>query len=355
MNYREELSAAQFLIAVAEYGINNHLDRRLAVGTGMSEATGAAGGFLAPDLWSESLWQNCFESGEILKRCGQQIVTKPGNALNVPAISETSRVDGSRWGGIVMYWLGENTTPPTTTKLKLASLRFILKKLIGLCYVTDELLQDAPALESTLSRLFGLEAIHQIESKIVAGGGQDGPLGILNSTALITVNKESGQAAATISGANILAMWARLPAACRKNAVWLTSVEAEPQLAKLYTPITNVAGTENVGGVESGLTYYPRGAWGNEFATLMGSPVIPCEHVAAVGTVGDILLSDLSQYLLAVKSPNFISSTHWRFLEDETVFRARFRCDGHSAWASPLTRKVSGITESPFIALQSRT
>jgi len=45
--------------------------------------------------------------------------------------------------------------------------------------------------------------------------GAGTPLGILNSTALITVAKETGQGSATVISENVNKMWKRLPAPSR--------------------------------------------------------------------------------------------------------------------------------------------
>jgi HK97 family phage major capsid protein len=68
------------------------------------------------------------------------------------------------------------------------------------------------------------------EDAIVEGTGAGQPLGILNSPALISVAKETGQAAATIVKENVDKMWSRMWARARKNAIWLINQDIEPQL-----------------------------------------------------------------------------------------------------------------------------
>ena len=93
------------------------------------------------------------------------------------------------------------------------------------------------------------------------------------------------------------------------------------------------------------------------FGTLMGRPVVPIEQCVSVGTQGDIIFADMSQYLfidkVAIQSD---SSIHVQFPTDETVFRFVYRCDGSPALAAPLTPfKGTGSTVSPFVLLDSRT
>jgi len=65
-------------------------------------------------------------------------------------------------------------------------------------------------------------------------------------------------------------------------------------------------------------------------------------------------LGDFSQYLVAEIPAQFLSSIHVRFLNDEGVFRFRFRVDGQPSWSGPITPKNSSTTESPFVTLAER-
>ena len=58
------------------------------------------------------------------------------------------------------------------------------------------------------------------------------------------------------------------------------------------------------------------------YASLFGRPLIPVEYCQTLGTEGDLILTDLSQYLLATKGniqTDF--SIHFRFVYSESVFR----------------------------------
>jgi HK97 family phage major capsid protein len=86
----------------------------------------------------------------------------------------------------------------------------------------------------------------------------------------------------------------------------------------------------------------------------MGMPVIPVEHCAALGTVGDAILADLSQYLLATKSGvQIASSMHVRFVQGEMAYRFTLRVGGQTIWKKPLTPKSGGPVLAPFVGLNS--
>jgi len=245
-----------------------------------------------------------------------------------------------------VYWEHEGATK-TETQPELRQIELTLKKLIGLCYATDELLQDATALEAVIMQAFSEEFGFRVDDAIINGNGAVQMLGILNSPALVTVNAEGGQAADTIIYENIVSMWSRMYGPSRLNAAWYINQDIEPQL---YTMSLAV-------GTGGQLVYLPPGgASGTPYATLFGKPVIPIEQASTVGTVGDIILADMSQYLLADKGGvQSDRSIHVKFTTDETTFRFVYRVDGQPWWSSALTPKSgSANTLSPFVALASR-
>ncbi|RUU47413.1 phage major capsid protein [Mesorhizobium sp. M6A.T.Ca.TU.002.02.2.1] len=348
------------MMAVARAGNPDYrgaADSRLIIAgpTGLSEGIAADGGFMVQTDFNNELLQNTYESGEIASRVRRIGIGPNSNGINMNGVDETSRANGSRWGGILSYWTGEAQLK-TASQPKFRRIKMELDKLTGLCYATDELLQDSTALESWLRQAFADEFVFRIEDAIMNGNGSGMPLGFLNGGSTITVNKETSQVAATIVAENILKMWARMPARSRKNAVWLVNQDVEPQLYQFNIKIKNVAGTENVGGIATPqVIFTPPGANGNQYATLMGRPVIPVEYAATLGTAGDIVLADLSQYLAIDKGPAQVaSSIHVRFIYDETAFRFVYRFNGQPIWAAPMTPFKGSATQSPFIALQTR-
>ncbi len=313
--------------------------------TGMSEGVPADGGFLVQEDFAAELLKLTFAQGEILSRVKRFPISANSNSLRTTYLDEGNRTDGHRWGGVLAYWKGEAVeklaTNPTFGQLLLE-----LKKLIGLCYATDELLQDALALEAVISYAFQMEFTYQIENAIINGTGAGQPLGIINAPALIQVAKEAGQAADTIVSENILNMWSRLWAPSRKNAVWFINQDCEPQLHSMYVAV----------GATGIPVYLPAGGLSaTPYATLYGRPVIPVEYCQTVGDLGDIIFADFSQYWMIDKGGmQQATSIHVKFVEDETTFRFVFRTDGQPSWPGTLTPANSLTTLSPFVALAER-
>jgi HK97 family phage major capsid protein len=339
----------EFLQAVYKDSIPGHrrgVDGRLYAATGASEGVLSDGGFLVQQDFSNEILRRANEMGAVQSRVRRIPISAGSNGLKINAINETSRADGSRWGGVQVYWVCE-ASEKTKSKPEFRQMELDLKKLAGLFYSTDELLQDAAALQSIAMEAFSEELNFKIEDSIFNGTGAGQMLGIMASGSLITALKQVGQAAATINYQNVLDMWTRLHARSRPNAVWFIDQSVEPQL---YTMSLAV-------GTGGSPVYLPSGgASSAPYATLFGRPVIPVEYCAALGTVGDICLFDLSQYLMIDKGGlQTASSIHVRFIYDETVFRFVYRVDGQPIWNAALTPKSGAATQSPFVVLESRT
>jgi len=315
--------------------------------TGLSEGTPSEGGFLVHNDWSDELLKGVFETGKLAALCNRIQISGRSNSIKLPAIDETSRAAGSRWGGIRGYWL-EEAGEKTASKPKFRELTLNLHKLIGLCYATDELLDDAAVLETVLRQGFQDEFGFMMDDAILNGTGAGQPLGILNSGCVVQVAKETGQAAATVVYENIVKMWQRLLPRSRGNAVWLVNQDVEQQLYSMSM-------TVGTGGVP---VYMPAGgASASPYSTLFGRPVIPCEQCQTLGTAGDILLCDFRNgYILAEKGGMASDmSIHVRFVYDESVFRFVMRVDGQPVLDSAVTPYKGSNTLSHFVKLATRS
>ena len=83
--------------------------------------------------------------------------------------------------------------------------------------------------------------------------------------------------------------------------------------------------------------------------------MIPGEYTQTLGTQGDILLVDLSQYLLVDKGGvEAAQSMHVRFLNDEMTYRFIYRVDGQPIWNAALTPFKGTNTLSPYVTLDAR-
>lgn len=339
-------SFGEQLQAIAAASINGHRDQRLQwsslAPSGAGESSPSDGGFLVQKDFVADMQKAMFDTGSILSRCRRIPIGANSNGLKLTQIDETSRATGSRWGGVQVYWANEGDSA-TAKKPKFRQADMTLKKVIGLCYATDELLADAVAMEAVMRQAFTEELTFAVEDAIVNGTGAGMPLGFLNAPAKVKVSKEGGQSAATILYANVLKMWARCHGRSRLNAVWLINQDIEPQLH-------SIANTGN-----NPIFLPPGGLSVSPYATLFGRPLLPVEYCATLGTEGDIILADLSQYVLIDKGGVVAdSSMHVKFISDEMTFRFIYRVDGQPTWSNAITPYKGSNSQSPFITLESR-
>jgi HK97 family phage major capsid protein len=339
-------SFGEFLQAVARAGADSisHDSRLVRAPKGLNETDPTGGGFAVPSTYIESMVGSIYADSVIAPRCMQLETDRPADA-QMPGIDETSRVDGSRWGGASAYWGVESDTVPSSLP-RWRSINFSAGKLFAICVATNELLADAPMLGSYVEAAFVSELGFKLDAAILNGDGAGLPLGIMNSPALITVAKKTGQAGATIIQDNIEDMWQRLVLPARRRAVWLVNEDVEKQLSN--------PGSIGVSPTSAAI-YIPTGAAGNEFPLLKGRPVLACEQAKPLGTPGDIVLADLTSYATVASSLKMDLSLDVNFVSDQSVFRFVWRIDGKPLWASPITPyNTSGLTRSPFVALAAR-
>lgn len=315
--------------------------RLLAIAPGMNESNPSDGGFLVGQDQVTTVRQRMYETGQILSRVFQLPIGPNANGVKLMAVDETSRADGARYGGITSYWLDEGGTK-TASKPKWRPMELSLKKVAALVRVTDELLADATALEAWIMKFLPLELKFKAEDAIVSGSGAGMPLGFLNSGATIAIPRTTP---GTIEYQDIVNMYSRFygPSLSNPKSAWFIDQSAMPALFSMSLQI-------GAGGVP---VFLPaNGIAGKPFPTLFGLDVIPAEYLSALGTKGDIMLADLSQYTFIDKGePQAASSIHVYFVTDETAFRFVYRADGQPEWSAPLTPKNGGPTLSPFVVL----
>lgn len=344
-------SLGEFAQSVARAAkVGGRVDEKLlkvqASAAGAGESIPADGGWLVQKDLAAMLLMNLYKTGVLVSRCNHIPITASSNGVKLPTPNETSRANGSRWGGVQTFWANEAATV-TKSKPTYRLLEMTLHKLFGLSYVTDELLEDVPALSAFLNQAFTSEMGFKIDDGIINGPGAGQPLGILSSGALVTVDKESGQRANTVVFENICKMYARLLPTCDATAVWLINRNVVPQLYQMSLSV-------GTGGVP---VYLPAGGAAYQpLSTLFGKPVLVIEQAATLGTVGDILLADLSCYLLADKGGiEAESSIHVQFLTDEMTLRWTYRMDAQPLLAQPITPFKGSDTLSCFVALATRS
>ncbi|MBM9615315.1 phage major capsid protein [Desulfobulbus rhabdoformis] len=341
-----------YALAVKDSCGGNQMDPRLLANStpasGASEGRGTDGGFAVPPDFRKDI-QVLLDGEDSLLPYTDNMPTG-SNTLVLP-VDETTSWDDQK--GIQAYWEGE-AHKFTGTKPHLGNNTIRLNKLTALVGVTEELLEDAPAMDSYLRKKAPEKINFRINDAIVTGNGVGMPMGVLNAPCTISIPKETGQEADTIQAENLINMWARCYAPSRRTSVWLYNQDIEPQILTAAIKIKNMAGTDFVGGYP---VYMPPGGLsGAPYGSLFGRPMIPSQACKSLGDQGDIMLVDLKRYLTAVKTRGIRQETsiHLWFDYDLVAFKFVLRVAGQPWLSQPVKPKHGTNTLSPFVVLDER-
>lgn len=291
------------------------------------------GGYLLPEAFQPTLMRVDPEMDPT-----QGMVTQV--PMQVATVHMASRVDKNHStsvsGGLRVYRRAEADTV-TASRMELERITLHANSLMGISYATEELLTDSPlSFVAILQAGFSDEFDSRILQERLNGTGVGEFLGVMQSPALISVTR---QTASEIDYLDIVNMMSR----CWRyqNAVWIANHDTIPQLAQMNL----VVGA-------GGSAIFVMNAANALPSTLMGKPLFFSEYLQTLGTAGDILLCNWSQYLEGTYQPlSSAESIHVRFVQAERAFRFMIRNDGAPWWRSALTPKNSATTLSPYVTL----
>ncbi len=334
-----------FLMAVMNTGTVAGVTRdpRLQrAATGLGETPASDGGFLLPSNLIDSLLFGD-DASSLLNLCDKYTITQ-GNSATFPGTDEQTRVTGSQLGGLSCSW-GQEAGTIGYVNPTLNALNLDLKKLKCYIPVTDELFESGPLAEKFLKNVGRRSLAYAISEAIYRGSGVGMPLGVLHAPATITVDKDAGQSAGTLSASNCRELVAHLPPESlgRDSLCFLMNPELFEQA------LTLAVGT---GGSGSGIVTYDN----QGLPRIMGVKVFPWQFCSAPGDRGDILVGDFSQYVWLDRKIRQSVSIHVLYDTDQSVFRLVYRCDGQPAWSKSVipTYSSAGRRISPFVTLQER-
>jgi len=305
-----------------------------------------AGGFLVPSGVAPGLLQTDAEKDWIAA-----LVTNI-SPMTAPTVSFNARVDKDHTtsvsGGFTVTRRPE-TVDGTASRTAFEQVVLTANEEFGLAFATERILNDSPqSFVAIIAAGFSDEFANNAIKERLRGSGVGERLGVLHAlnTALVTVTKESQQAADTIVKENIDKMASR--AWRYQNSVWIANHDTRPQLRSLVQAI-------GTGG--TAVSYFEGGGTtsGGSVERLDGRPIYFTEHASKLGDVGDLSLIDWSQYLEGeYQQLQTAESIHVRFASAERAFRFYKRNDGRPWWRTFLTPAQSAQTLSPFVVLGAR-
>lgn len=310
---------------------------------GMSEGIGSDGGMTVMPEFATGIIDRVY-ANDLWNRTDNYPVS--GNNMTFLANAETSRVAGSRHGGMRGYWLGEGATA-TKSKPTLREVSIKLQKCGVLVYLTQELLDDTGyALQQYVERKASEEFNFMIGDSLINGTGAGQPLGVLNAPSLVSIAKETGQAGATIVPENVVKMYSRFYAPNLPNMRWYHNQDIGPQMDLM---------TLGIGAAGIAVYMPPNGLADAPFGTLRGRPLQPTEFNATLGTQGDIIAADLGQVLSISKGGVMQAvSMHVEFLTQQLALLFTLRINARPWETAAITPYKGSNTQSNFVTLDMR-
>lgn len=332
-------SLGEFLVRVRRVCDGEAKDNRLKTAGHMAEADDIQGGFLVPEEWASGIYHAALEDAIVRPRA-KVFGNVKGDSLKVRKLHETDR-SSNIFGGVTFRWVAEAATKGTAVSMPaLGECELVLHKLVGSCFVSNELENDYGAFGRFMRLAFG-QAIRFIEDDyFINGTGVNQPLGVLNANCLIPVPRQTVNMVDIQDLAN---MARRLLPDSWNRAVWLVNSEAMNELFTMNALAANVASVLDLSN-----------------RTLWGRPFIVTEKCPSLGTLGDIILADFGagHYLIADKRMEVRGSRHvdyggggYGFKNDETFWKVVLRTAGQPLMSQAITPHRGANSLSPFVAL----
>jgi len=301
----------------------------------LSGATGSGGGFLIPEAQMEEIMGVAAPMQIVRPRATRLPMST--RSIRVPRLDQDGTTAGEPhfFGGIDVNWMEEGAAI-TETDPNFGEAELVARELVGATTVSNSLLRDAPALAAFLGSRRGFPGAisWKEEYAFLQGNGVGKPLGIVNSPATVSVTRTSSSAIKYDDLANMEAAF------MGEEPVWIASISAKAELLLMNGPSGNAA-------------YL----WGNAAegrpSTLLGHPIMFTDKLPALGTTGDILLADLSYYLIGTlqDGTSVESDQSQKFTSNKTVFRVVHRVDGMPWLNNPITLADGATEVSPFVKI----
>jgi HK97 family phage major capsid protein len=317
--------------------VKNGFDPRLK---DMAGNVGHEGGFLLAEAFAEKIVDITIEDSIVMPRASLYgLKAGKGRTMRIPCFVDE---DHSTAGiaGIDAVWTGEKVQKTKTDPI-FRSLGMQVNKLVCYSVSSDELIQESGiSLNEIIGNAFKKSILFKTDYVFLQGTGAGMPNGVLNSPALLVQPAESGQTASTINYDNIVGMFSKLAPASFKNAIWVASISALPEMMKLNIEV-------GLGGEHVRILQEENGRF-----YLLGKECIFSEKMPKIGAQGCLLLADFSAYAVLLKEGiRLESSIHEGFRSDLTSFRMILNVDGQTTINKP-TILLDGSTEvSQFVCL----
>lgn len=256
----------------------------------------------------------------------------PDAAITMPALDQSGANPGNMFGGMQFAWIEEGGDKPETDA-DLKGITLTPHEIAGFVTVTDKLLRNWQASSAFIEALMrqGINAAE--DYAFLRGNGITQPLGVVNAPATKYVNRTNAN---QINYVDLLKM-ASVLLMRGGSPVWSAPQSSLVQFGQLTDP--------------EGHYIWKADARDGFAGTLLGYPLRWNNRAPALGSKGDIILADWSQYLIKDGSgPYVAASEHVKFTQNKTVIKIFWNVDG-APWMHAPIKEENGYEVSPFVGL----
>lgn len=332
---------------VFEDAVEKGFATKAAASGGMVAGIDSDGGVMIPPEFSTML----LEMGAKISFVRPRATAIPlgSDSIELPQFKDYDHSSNTIYGGARAYFKAENAAG-TASKPTMEEVKLSLNALFALAYASNKLLTFSPQTASFLMQSLAEAIAWKEDDVFLTGTGSGMPLGVIGHNGTTTIAIETGQtlAATAVVTENILKMFQAHKVRNVRNTAWAyNKVDMFMWLALLTVDV-------GTGGAPVGLV---REIQGSPQMNMLGLPLVDNEHCKALGTVGDIVLGDWSEYLVADdrRGPQLARSMHLQFDTGQEAFRIIKYVDGQPRYSQEFTRQNSTNTCSPFVELAARS
>jgi len=321
---------------------------KAAASGGLTVGDDEQAGALIPPEFSMTLMGATLETAKIRPRATTMAIGS--DVIEMPQLKNYDHSSNNVYGGVQAYFKGENATL-TQNAAKIEEVRLELAALTALAYASHKFMTFSPVAAGSWLLPKMAEAITwKEEDKFLNGTGVGMPLGIIGANATVSVAIETGQtlAATAVLTKNVVKMRQALKVARPSSVMWLYN---QTDLLYWLSLLTVSVGT---GGSTFGLIQQ---VTDDINFRMLGIPLIDTEHCQAAGTVGDLVLADWSEYIIADNrsGPEVAQSMHLQFDTGQNAFRIIKYVAGQPRYSAKFTRQNSTNQCAPYVTLAART
>ena len=327
----------EFLDAVKRVHIDSQSDGRIddLRAKVMTIGTDSSGGVLVPEQFAEEIFAHAIEESVVMSKAFIQPMKT--DKVNMPRLRDADR-SSNMFGGVSFNWLTETADRSTNeASPAVAELELEANNGVATAYVSNNLIADAYDFAAFFRYAFGKTVGFYVDAAAFNGTGNGQPLGVIPSGAAIAVSRSSANKVDMVDLKNLAKRFS--PSGWRRGDLFINQ-EVIPQFFELQSEAANSVSVVNL------MT-----------RKFFGIDVVPTEYIPALGTKGDVVLADFSQYVIGKRSLVISASGHVPdyFQANKTLWKIEVRIDGQPAVDAAYTPYKGSSTVSPFIVLDDPT